>query len=406
LITMEINTILYLSISLIIAYSAKKIVEKVNIPAVTGYVIIGVIAGVSLLKLYDQPILDKFSIVSDLALSIIAFTIGIELNKKTISKLGKSIIIIAVFESFFTFLFVFFAFYLIQPNMLYRALIFGAVASATAPAATVYVIQQYKAKGPLTSTILAVVGIDDAVALIIYVFASLFAESILLGEHITIIRLIITPLCRVALSILLGAGIAVLYYLLFKKVRFQDDISIGIASSILLVMGASELLNLSELLAVMTFGSVLVNSDPMLSNRSYKTVENFSPILLPLFFMFAGARLNIFSIEKVGILGIIYTLARFAGKISGATLGAIISKAQKVVRKFIGFSLLPQVGVALALSLAVQKKFGRGDFGEAGVEMSDIIINLLLFTTIITEIVGPILTKFSLTKANERNMRK
>jgi len=403
---MEINTLLYLSISLIIAYTTKSIVEKVHIPAVTGYVIIGVLAGVSLLRFYNNETLNNFAIISDFALSIIAFSIGIELNKRTISKLGKSIIIIAFFESSFTFIIVFITFYLIEPGMLYRALIFGAVASATAPAATVYVIQQYKAKGPLTSTILAVVGIDDAIALIIYVFASLFAETMLLGRHISIIKLIFTPLIKISLSILLGSVIGICYYLLFKKVRFQDDLTIGIAASILLVMGIAEQFGLSELLAVMTFGSVLVNSDPMLSNRSHKAIENFSPIFLPLFFMFAGGHLNIFLIGKIGLLGLIYTITRFIGKISGATLGAIISKAPKIVKKYIGFSLLPQVGVALALSLAVQKQFGRGDFGVQGVEMSHIIINILLFTTIITEIVGPILTKFSLTKANERDMRK
>jgi len=162
---MEINTLLYLGISLAIVYGVKKFVEKVNIPAVTGYVIIGVLTGASILRLYNLKLLHEFSIISDLALAIIAFTIGVELNQATIKKLGSSIIVIALCEAFGAFILVSVVLFLLNPAMLYRALIFGAIASATAPAATVYVINQYRAKGPLTSTILGVVGIDDAIPL-------------------------------------------------------------------------------------------------------------------------------------------------------------------------------------------------------------------------------------------------
>ena len=402
---MELNTLLYLGISLAIAYGIKKLVDKLHIPSVTGYVIIGIIIGKSIFGFLNAKVINEFSVVSDLALAIIAFTIGVELNKTTLTKLGSSIIVIAFCEGFAAFLFVSAIFYIMQPDKLYRALIFGSVASATAPAATVYVIQQYKAKGPLTSTILGVVGIDDAIALTIYVFASLFAQSMLLKTHLSIIRVIITPLYKISLSIVIGAALSFGYILLFKKTRFHDDLLIGIGATILLGMGISEYLKLSELLTVMTLGSILVNTDQMLANRSKKAVETFSPIILPLFFMYAGARLDATLITKIGIMGLIYTAARFGGKIVGASFGAIVSKAPNVVKKYIGFSLLPQVGVAVALSLAVQKKFGTGAFGKEGIEMATIVINILLFTTIITEVVGPLLTRATLTKAQEINAR-
>ena len=402
---MELNTLLYLGISLAIAYAIKKVVDKLHIPAVTGYVIIGIIIGKSIIGFLNTNIISEFSVVSDLALAIIAFSIGVELNKSTLSKLGSSIFVIALGEGFAAFLFVSAVFYALEPDKLYQALIFGSIASATAPAATVYVIQQYKAKGTLTTTILGVVGIDDAIALTIYVFASLFAQSILLKTHLSIIKIIITPLYKITLSVVIGAALGFIYILLFKKVRFQDDLLIGIGATILIGMGLSDFLKLSELLTVMTLGSVIVNSNQMLANRSKKAVETFSPIILPLFFMYAGARLDVTLIIKIGLLGLVYTIARFSGKIAGASFGAAISKAPKVVKKYIGFSLLPQVGVAVALSLAVQKQFGTGTFGKEGIELANIAINILLFTTIITEIAGPLLTKATLTKAQEINAR-
>ncbi|RKX96480.1 MAG: sodium:proton exchanger [Spirochaetes bacterium] len=402
---MELNTLLYLGISLAIAYVIKRIVDKLHIPSVTGYVIIGIIIGKSIIGFLNSRVITEFSVVSDLALAIIAFSIGVELNKTTLSKLGSSIVVIAFGEGFAAFLFVSAVFYALEPDKLYRALIFGSIASATAPAATVYVIQQYKAKGPLTSTILGVVGIDDAISLTIYVFASLFAQSILLKTHLSVVKIIITPIYKIALSVIIGAVLGFAYIVLFKKVRFHDDLLLGIGATILIGMGLSDFLKLSELLTVMTLGSVLVNSDQMLANRSKKAIETFSPIILPLFFMYAGARLDVTLITKIGILGLIYTIARFSGKVAGASLGAIISKAPSVVKKYIGFSLLPQVGVAVALSLAVQKQFGTGAFGKEGVELANIAINILLFTTVITETIGPFLTKTTLTKAQEINMR-
>ena len=400
---MEIGTLGYLALSLIVIYATKKFVDRVNLPAVTGYVIVGVLAGASVLNFLSREVINNFSIVSDLALGIIAFSIGVELNRETLSKLGKSIIFIAFFEGFGAFVVVTTVTYLMNPAALYRALSFGSIASATAPAATVYVIQQYKAKGPLTSTILAVVGIDDAIALTIYVFASLFASSMLSNAELSVVKLILTPVIKISLSLLLGGAVGFLYYAVFRKIRHTDELSIGIAASILLVMAIAEHFELSELLSVMTLGAFLANTNPMLANRSHKTVENFSPIFLPLFFMLAGARLDVTLIGKIGILGLIYTAARFAGKIGGASVGAMLGGAPRVVKKYVGFSLLPQVGVAIALSLAVQKQFGSGKYGQAGIDMASIVINLLLFTTIITEIVGPILTRISLARAGEIN---
>jgi len=399
------NVLLYLGIGFAIIYISKYLVEKSNIPSVTGYVIVGVLLGGSILKVFKQPVLEEFAIISDIALGIIAFSIGVELKTETIKKLGKSIIAIAFLEAGLAFCFVSLGLYLIMPQKLSLVLLLGSVASATAPAATVYIINQYRAKGPLTSTILSVVGIDDAISLSIYVVVSSFVVSMLSGNKIDPVRLALIPIIKILISLAIGISLGLLYTLIFRKIRHSDDLSIGLAATILISMGVSELLKVSELLTVMSLGFILVNTDKMLANRSNRVIETLSPIFLPLFFMFAGARLNILHLGQIGLIGLLYTALRFSGKIAGSVIGATITGAPKTVRKFTGLSLFPQVGVAIALSLAIQKTFGRGDFGQEGIIISDLIINLLLFTTVITETLGPFLTRFSLKKAGEINMR-
>jgi len=396
------NHLLYIGITLLCAFLLRYFIsDKFKIPAVTIYIVLGVIFGISLLKVYTPKILDSMEFISKLALGLIAFIIGSELNKKTIQKLGKSILIIALFESFMAFLVVTAVIALTSRYQFYYALILGAVSSATAPAATVYVIQQYKSKGPLTSTIMGVVGIDDAVALIIFVFASVFASSLMIGTHPSIAMIILKPFAIIICSVAMGTAMGLVYYFLMKKIRDNEIVLMAIFSFILILLGISEILKLSELLTIMAFGFFLTNTSTNLTYRAKLNLENLSPILLPLFFILAGAHLNVGLIKKIGILGLIYTVARMSGKISGASIGALIGKAPKVVRKYIGFSLIPQVGIAVALALSVKNQFGNGSYGQEGIELSNIVINILLFTTVITEIVGPLLTKFVLKKANE-----
>lgn len=396
------NTLFILALTILAAYFIKKMTSRIGIPIVTGYVLIGVILGTSSLRLLTAHTLDDLNIVNDFSLGIIGFTIGTELRKDLFQRLGKSIILIAIFEAVSAFLLVAFFTYILDPSKLYQAFILGAVASATAPAATVYVIQQYKAKGPLSSTVMAVVGIDDAIALIIFVFAMVMAKSILGATHISVSSILLDPAVEIVVSVLTGAGLGVCFTYLFRKVRFPDDLILGCAAFILFNLGIAERFHLSGLLSVMAFGAVVTNMNPMLTNRSTKVLENLSPILFACFFIFGGAHLDISLLPKVGLLGLVYLFSRAAGKIGGATLGATISKAPGVVRKYIGFSLIPQVGVAIALAIMVNKEFGSGLYGDKGANLSVLVINILLFTTIITEIAGPLLTKFALTRAGER----
>ncbi len=393
---------IYIGLTLFAGFILKFYVsDRYKIPAVTIYILMGVVLGISFLKIFNAEALEHLDFISKLALGIIAFIIGSELNKDVLFSLGRSIIFIAVFEALMAFFIVITAIYYLTSLPFYYALILGAVASATAPAATVYVIQQYKAKGPLTSTIMGVVGIDDAMALIIYVFASIFASNIMKGTELSVGRLILKPLVNISISLVIGAVSGLVYTLIMRKIRDNEVVLMAIFAFILVQLGLAEMFDVSELLAIMTFGTFLVNLNGPLTHRTKNIIEGISPLILPLFFIFAGAHLNINLIGKIGILGLIYTTARMTGKISGAYLGATIGKALPVVRKYIGFSLIPQVGVAVALALSVSQKFGSGAYGSAGKELTSVVINVLLFTTIITEAVGPMMTKMSLSRAQE-----
>ena len=398
---MHLNSLVLLSIAAIVAYFVKKGSGRLGMPIVTGYVLVGVALGMSLLKVYTLDSLEHLEMVNDLALGIIGFTIGSELRHDVFKKLGKAIFWIATLEAFMAFALVFGVLMLISPDKPYLALILGAVASATAPAATVYVIQQYKAKGPLTSTIMAVVGIDDAIALTIFVFASTITKGLMSAEHISILSIIFVPMIEIMGSVVVGVLLGLLFVWLFRKVRFPDDLVLGCAAFILANLGIAEMLHFSGLLAVMAFGAVVTNMNVMLANRGMKVLESFSPLLFAYFFIFGGAHLDVSLFPTVGGLGLIYLLVRATGKIGGASLGAWIGKAPKSVRKFVGLSLIPQVGVAIALAIMVRKEFGTPEYGEAGEYLSVVVINILLFTTIITEIVGPLLTKWALKRAGE-----
>lgn len=398
---MEFNPFIYLGIIFFAAFLTREFTKKIRIPEVTGYVLIGVVLGVSLLHILGPSVLEHLSAVSTVALGIIAFIIGIELRLDVIKKLGKSILLIVIFECFSAFALVYFVLLTLFPDSPQMALLLGSVASATAPAATVAVIKQYRAKGDLTSTIMAVVGIDDAMALIIYVFASGIVKAGLTGESTEIIEILAKTLFSIVESLALGWVAARLLRLFAGFSRDNDSIQLMIAAAVLALLGVSELLGNSELLAVMAFGSILVNTAPTLTRRGTPIIENFSPLFLAAFFLLGGAHLDVRVLGQIGLMGIVYFAARSVGKIGGASLGAFLGRAPKKIRKFIGLTLLPQVGVALALALSINKEFTRPEYGPTGMRMAHYIINILLFTTIITEVIGPLLTRFALRKAGE-----
>jgi Kef-type K+ transport system membrane component KefB len=396
----HIAVLTIIGLSVLISFLGGKIVNRFRLPMVIGYVMMGVIFGKSFLNILNPEIVNKVGLINDIALGIIAFIIGAELNWSRIKTLGKTIIIIAIFESIGAFTLVTFFTYLLTKKI-YIALILGSVSSATAPAATVAVINQYKAKGPLTTTILGIVGSDDAIALIIYAFASSLALAFLSHKSISYINLLIVPVKDVLLSIFLGGLIGILLGYFISKLSSRSSRFTIIIGTILLGEGLATQLGVSELLLVMSIAIAAVNFFPKRIIPLLDSINLAGFPIIAAFFFLAGTRLDIKLLSQIGILGIIYLIARMAGKYLGANFGARIAKAPDVIKKYVGLSLWPQIGVAVALAIVIERQFSP--LGKEGSQLALIAMNILLFTTILTETIGPIATRFSLKKAGEIN---
>ncbi|MBN2259388.1 MAG: cation:proton antiporter [Clostridiales bacterium] len=389
------NPFISLGLAIVTGVLFGKLMNKFKVPAVAGYILGGLILGVSGFNVLSPDMIDKMSFINDFALSIISFNIGAELEISIIKKLGKSIFVIAFFEAMGAFVLVTSVSYLISKNLA-MSLILGAISSATAPAATVMVLREYNARGPLTSTLLGVVAVDDAISLIIYAMAASVAKVFTNHDIISVNRVLLLPLKEIALSVTVGAifGIGLAY--LLKISKRETEMLPFIIGMLLMVDGLATQFNLSPLMTTMAMGIMITNISSH-KNKAFDSLEKFSPPIVAAFFILAGSRLNIAFIPQIGLLGVAYLLVRMIGKILGATAGATISKAPLVVKKYIGLGLLSQVGVAVGLAITVGREF-------PGTDLGNMVVTILLATTIATEIIGPVLTKYAVFKAGETNI--
>jgi len=394
-----LDTLEIIGIAILMGFIFGKIFNYFKIPAVAGYVVVGVLLGQSVSNIFHADMLDAVNIVSDIALSIIAIVIGSELKWSKLKKMGKQVFFIVSFEAIFAFLLVLFA---VQYFSHYwpLALLLGSIASATAPAATVMVIRELKAKGILTDTLLAVVAIDDAISLIIFGFASALAKSLLgMGYLLSVSNILMQASIEIGGAVVFGiiAGIVISIFSRFAK--NSEGLLIIVLGVMFTLSGLSIQFGFSALLANMTLGIYLTNLLPIITKKVLELINSVSTPLFIAFFVTAGAHLRVDILTSIWLLGLIYFFARAIGKISGAFFGATISNADIKLRKYVGFGLLSQVGVAIGLALVVNREFGA--ISAEGKHLALIVVNALLGTTIITEIVGPIMTKFAITKSGE-----
>lgn len=386
------NPFVSLGIALIVGVACGKVMNRFKVPAVAGYIIGGLLLGASALNIITGEMIEQMSFVSDFALCIIAFNIGSELELPVIKQLGKSIFIIAFFEATGAFLLVSGASYAITKDPAI-SLILGSVSAATAPAATVMVLRELNAKGPITSTLLGVVAVDDAICLIIFAMAASVAKVFVNHELITVQKVLLLPLEEILLSIIAGAILGFVLTMLIKISKGDREMLPFIMGALLILDGAATTFALSPLLSAMSMGVIVANLSPH-KRRAFKVLEDFSPPIVAAFFILAGARLNLSYIPQIGLLGVAYLVFRIVGKIAGASIGATLSKAPVNVKKYIGFGLLSQVGVAVGLAITVNREFPDSPIGT-------VVVTILLATTIITEIIGPIATKQAILRSNE-----
>lgn len=379
-----------MAIALLLALLSSKIIKMVHLPNVTGYLIMGLLAGPSFLNIISLETIGNFSIVPEVALGFIAFSIGAEFKLDYFKKIGRSPIIIAILEALGATLFVVVALIAAGFDVSF-SLLLGAIASATSPAATLMVIRQYKAKGPVTDTLLPVVAIDDAIAIMVFGIALAITKSLRMTESVSLISTLVGPVIEIVGSIGFGVLMGIVLKLFidwFKESGNRLAISIAM---VMFCIGVSKITLLSSLLTCMAMSATYVNISKV-SHKVFDQVEKITPPLFMLFFFLSGAGLDMSLLSSVGLAGMIYIVSRVAGKVFGAGMGAHISNAQPVVKKYLGFNLIPQAGVAIGLANIVYPILP-----EYGVQIRTVI----LCATIIYELIGPVTTKLALTKAGE-----
>ena len=389
------SAIFYIAVAMIAGLLLTRVVKLVKLPNVTGYLIAGLLIGPYCFKLISADMLETLDIITTAALGFIAFSIGSEFKLAHIKAIGSKIILITVCEALGAVILVdvvVIAFGFPVP----MALTMGAIAAATAPAATLLVVRQYRAKGELTSTLLPVVAMDDAIGLMAYAISVSIAKMIQNGDAFNVMTTLVNPLLEILLSLaaggVLGAVVAISNRFFQSK---ANRLSIGIAA-VLLGASLAQKFDLSPLLLCMAIGAVYVN----LRDDAIQTLEHvdtWTPPLFMLFFVISGADLNVSMLPKLGLIGVLYIVSRVIGKYFGAYLGCTISKTSPKIRKYLGLSLVPQAGVAIGIAqLAVRELPQHGTSIQA----------VILCATLIYELIGPVLTKASLIKAGEIEVEK
>lgn len=391
------NIVLFIGLIMMIGFTVGKLINYLRLPAVTGYLVAGLCFGPSVLGLISPEVISTLNPINSIALGLIAFLIGGEFSLKQLKKCGKTSIVIAFVQAMGAFVFVTLSLTLLGGVELYKALIFGAISTATAPAATILVLRQYKAKGPMTENLLAVVAIDDAICLI--VFGLCMAIAKVMAGKITgsLLMMVATPLWEILGSLLLGGLFGWLLLVVSARFNEQADKLVVTLGLVLGLAGLADALQLSSLLTCMTMGCVVVNLFPQESDRLFNLVKSVDTPIYVLFFVLAGANLQLELLQKVGLIGVIFIISRVLGKMSGAWLGAVISHAPETVRKYLGLGLIPQAGVAIGLSLMVQQNYP---------EIAEVVTTVVLGAVVVYEIIGPFFAKLAITKAGEVGVGK
>ena len=407
--------LLTLSIMILFPLGLSQLTKRLGLPNIIAYLIAGILLGPSILNILQEQTLINLEFITHMVLGFVAFKIGLEVNIKEVIAHGRGIIITVLFESFLALFVVALLLYFLTGNLA-LALILGALAPASAPAGTIAVIDDTKSKGSLTQTMYSIVGIDDGLAIIIFGFMSPVAIFLLSNSGNSEITLdlsfwisLLEPLREIGLSILLGGVTATLFILLTRLKSFRQEwmpLSFGV---IILVTGISQLLNLSEILSGMVFGLAVGNYPKLekLKNYEEEEVGFIIPLFYILFFTLAGANLHLKSVPALGLIGLLYVGGRIIGKTTGAYIGASLGGFEAKIRKYLGFGILSQAGVAIGLALVVKHRFqGLGpEINDAGLTMGDdignIVFTVITATSVIFEIIGPILAKYALEKSGE-----
>jgi Kef-type K+ transport system membrane component KefB len=395
------NLILAIGLMIVLGFLGGLASEKLKFPMITGYIIMGVLLSPSLLNIIPRETIGNLDIITDIALGIIAYLIGGGLHWEHLQRLAKSIAWITLLQSLGTWFLVTLVLVslcpIIIPNETFwqtcfpMAFIIGAVSCATAPAATMAIIREYRAKGPFTTTLLAVVGLDDAIAVIAFAIASGISRPLVSDAgSISFYQMLGIPFLHIAESVAIGIVFAIALMYMIKLTRTRELLLVVVFGMIMLCTGVSNYLGLSLILANMVAGFIIVNK--IKRREMFLVVEEIENVVYIIFFVLAGLHFDLSVMKLAGILALLIVLARCLGKYTGARVGATISHAPDNVKKYLGLALLPKAGVTIGLVLLASIEFPT--FGV-------VMLNAVLASTIINELIAPPLMKYAILKSGE-----
>lgn len=396
------NAILGVALAMVFGLILNRVMKLFNLPNVTGYLIAGILVGPYCINLLSADNLSDISFISTIALGFIAFSIGGEFKIDSIKRLGGKVLTITFLQAFGAVALVMSSLFVVQaidPTLISTPaiLLLSAIATATAPAATLMVVRQYKARGPVTETLLPVVAFDDAIGLIVFAICFGVAKVLAGGGEITAKAIALNPLLEIVLSLGIGCVLGIILAFVCNLFKSRANRLSAMVATVLIAVGLCQIeilgVHMSSLLICMMIGAAFTNArkDAVIILDGQ---ERWTPPLFMLFFVISGATLDLTIIPYIGVIGVVYIVFRSLGKYSGAFLGGLVTKADKNVKNYLGITLLPQAGVAIGMAQTVA--------GEPALQtISQSIVTVILCATLFYEIVGPLLTKICLQKAGE-----
>ena len=384
------NLIFGVGALLLAGFVGGKVAMRLKLPTISGYIIAGLLLGPSILNVVPDHIVESLAPVPHIALGLIAITIGSEFRIAKLKKTGRNILIITTVQLLATFGAVSGALWAFGAPVP-MALLLGAIASATAPAATVAIATELRARGPLVSTLFGVVALDDAFCITLFGFVMAFAAAMIAGAggHGPL-AMILHPLREIAISVGIGLVFGYVVHRLIVDRKSNNEIIVIVLGFVLLTSGITISIHVSPLMANMVMGFALVNLSPK-NSRVMRVLEPLSPPIYAAFFALAGTELDIRTLAATGILGVVYLVARAAGKYGGAYVGAVAANETPITKKYLGLGLLPQAGVAIGLILVLQDTVAFTHLPYMGQ-----MVNIVLASILVNEIVGPPLAKYAL----------
>ncbi|WP_075350053.1 cation:proton antiporter [Algoriphagus marinus] len=400
------DVIFSIGILIFIGYLAGELAEKIQLPKISGYILAGLLLNPDLSGIMSHEFVDQTDPLLSISLSVITFSIGGSLSIQNLKTTGSKILTLTVMESLFAFisvfLFMFFTLYFFihifesVHVVIAISLVLASLAAPTDPSATLAVIHEYKAKGEVSSTMIGIAAFDDIVGIIIYTLVTAFAAFFLGKSDIEFSSTLLDLGLNIGGALLVGGLIGLLFYLVTKIFKKQEEGTLIVLtiSLILLSYGVADYFGFESLLATIALGTVVVNFNP-LSDKIFKLIERYTDeLIFVVFFTLSGMQLSLSSITGSYALILIYIIARIIGKYSGIYTGAKVVKSDSKVKKYTAGGLIPQGGIVIGLALLLAKD---PVFEETG----SIIMGVVIGAALIHEIIGPISSRFSLSKAGE-----